>query len=234
MFNDRYSYHRTLRRAISAFMSMFDGITIKRYDGEGAVLQTIPVPISYGPKQKFLERNQEAPTLDTGRASFENKFPHLGVEISGLVYDASRKLQILKPVRSVITPANTISSTFVSTPYNLQISITSWTKNQDDGLQVIEQILPYFNPDFSVNVVDVPELGINQDIMIVLKDIRFTDDYTGNFEQRVAVLWEMDFEMKINLYGFVNSAGVIRESIVRIYSDFNPDAEGVLIDVTPT
>ena len=221
MFNDKYAYNSSIRKAIVAFGTLFNSIYIKRKDDQQNTVQTLAVPLTYGPKQKFIQRINEAPTLDSGRATFENIVPAIGFEITGLSYDASRKLQLTQQTRT-INNDNTVSGTFVSTPYNLNISLTAWAKNQEDGLQIIEQILPYFNPDFSVPVIDLPELGIKKDIQIVLNTITFTDDYTGNYEQRVALLWEFDFTMKINLYGFIAPIGIIKTAIANIYAGVDP------------
>lgn len=231
MLNNRYSYHQSIRRAIVAFGTLFNGIYVRRRDLNGNVIQSIAVPLSYGPKQKFIQRIAEAPTLDTGRSTFENILPHLGFEIVGLEYDPSRKLVPIQQNRTANTDGS-VSATYVSTPYNLNLSLTAWVKNQDDGLQITEQILPYFNPEFNVPVIDLPELGIMRDLMIELKNVTMTDDYTGNYEQRVAILWEFNFTMKINIYGYVAPINVIRTSIANVYTNLQPPAYDERVTVT--
>lgn len=231
MFNNKYAYHSSVRKAIIAFGTLFNGVYIRRKDGDDVTAQTLAVPLSYGPKQKFIQRIQAAPTLDTGRATFEQILPHLGFEITGLTYDSARKLPATQQTFTVRSDGAVVG-TYVSTPYNLDISLTAWAKNQDDGLQIVEQILPYFTPDFSVPVNDLPELGIKRDLQIVLNNVKFTDDYMGNADQRVAMLWEFAFTMKINLYGFVAPIGIIKQTIENIYSTLD-GGQGTRITTTP-
>lgn len=231
IFNNRYAYHSSVRKAIVAFGTLFNGIYVRRRDKTGATIQSLAVPLSYGPKQKFIQRIADAPTLDTGRATFENILPHLGFEITGLTYDSTRKLLPTQQTFTVMGD-NSVKGTYVSTPYNLDLSLTAWAKNQDDGLQIIEQILPYFSPEFSVPVIDLPELGIKRDLQIILNSLTFTDDYTGNYEQRVALLWEFNFTMKINLYGFVSPIERIKTVIANVYAN-ETEGLGEKITITP-
>lgn len=234
MFEDKYAYHSSVRKAIIAFGTLFNSIYIRRRDVDGSVVQTLAVPLSYGPKQKFIQRIQAAPTLDTGRATFENILPHLGFEITGIAYDSTRKLAPIEQTFTVKSD-NSVIGTYVSTPYNLNISLTAWAKNQDDGLQIVEQILPYFNPDFSVPVVDLPELGIKRDLQIVLNNVTFTDDYTGNADQRVALLWEFNFTVKLNLYGFIQPISIIRTAIANLYTTLDGGlGTGITVTTDPT
>jgi hypothetical protein len=217
MFIDKYSYHSSIRNAVIAFGTLFKNIYIRRTDAVGSVAQTIAVPLSYGPKQKFIQRIHEAPQIDKGRATFEVILPHMGFEMTGLEYDPSRKLPVMQQTFTPRTDGS-IASTYVSTPYDLHISLSAWAKNQADGLQIVEQILPYFNPDLSIPVNDLPELNIQRDIQIILNSVTLTDDYAGNYEQRIALLWEFDFTMKINLYGFVAPITQIKTAFANVYT----------------
>ena len=114
---------------------------------------------------------------------------------------------------------------FVSTPYDMQMGLYIFAKNQEDALQIVEQILPYFNPDFSVTVNDLPELGIKRDIKIVMDSVAFEDDYEGDFASRRSIIWTMTFTMKLNYYGFVEDQGFIRKSIAQTYE--NADLQAV-------
>lgn len=231
MFENRYSYHGAVRKAVISFGTLFNSISIRRKDNTGTTIQNISVPLSYGPKQKFIQSIQFAPTLDTGRAEFEIILPFLGFEITGIQYDPSRKLPLTQKISSVQSTGSIVAG-YVATPYNLNISLTSWTKNQDDAYQIIEQILPYFNPDFTVPIIAVPELGIKHDLQIVLNDITFTDDYTGNSDQRVALMWEFHFTVKMMIYGYVSTASVIKTIISNIYTQ-SIAGEGDKITITP-
>ena len=125
---------------------------------------------------------------------------------------------------------NTFKKGFVSTPYDMQMGLYIFAKNQEDALQIVEQILPYFNPDFSVTVNDLPELGIKRDIKIVMDSVAFEDDYEGDFASRRSIIWTMTFTMKLNYYGFVADQGFIRKSIAQTYE--NADLQSPYIKQT--
>ena len=129
-----------------------------------------------------------------------------------------------KTLQLVLDNENTFKKGFVSTPYDMQMGLYIFAKNQEDALQIVEQILPYFNPDFSVTVNDLPELGIKRDIKIVMDSVAFEDDYEGDFASRRSIIWTMTFTMKLNYYGFVADQGFIRKSIAQTYENADLEA----------
>jgi hypothetical protein len=222
MFKGQYFYHQHIRKAIIAFGTLFNNIQLRRSDENGDVLQSIFVPLSYAPKQKFIDRIREAPDLEPGRATFAITLPRIGFEITSFNYDASRKLSMTQTVRSVDTAGNTntgVRHAYVSTPYNMGISMSVFAKNQEDGLQIVEQILPYFNPDFNVTINTIPELGVKNDLQIILDSVSYQDEWEGNFDKRLSVIWDLNFTMKLNFFGYVYDTNLIKTVIQNIYAD---------------
>lgn len=219
MFKNQHFYHQHIRKAIIAFGTLFNNIQVRRTNEDGDVIQSLFVPLSYAPKQKFIDRIREAPILETGRATYQITLPRIGFEITSLNYDPARKLAITQTVRSVDSAAGGVRYSYVSTPYNMGIGLSVFAKNQDDGLQIVEQILPYFNPDFNVTVNEIPNLGVKTDIQIVLDNVSYQDEWEGSFDKRLSVMWDLNFTMKINFYGYIRDANLIKKTIQNIYTD---------------
>jgi len=232
MFRNQHFYHQHVRKAIIAFGTLFNGIYVRRLDDSGDVTQSLKVPLSYAPKQKFIDRIREVPEIDETRKGVAITLPRMGFEITTFNYDASRKLALTQNVRAVETPGVTntgVRHAFVSTPYNMGIGMSVFAKNQDDGLQIIEQILPYFNPDFNVTVNMIPELGVKNDLQIILDSIDYQDEWEGSFDKRLSVIWNLNFTMKLNFFGYVYDSNFIKTAIQKIYTD-----DTLVDDSTPT
>jgi hypothetical protein len=221
MFKGRHFYHQHIRKAIIAFGTLFNGIQVRRRNEANEIVQSLFVPLSYAPKQKFIERIREAPEIDANRPGIQVTVPRIGFEITNFTYDPARKLAITQNVRAVDPElTNTgVRYSYVSTPYNMGIGMSVFTKNQDDGLQIIEQILPYFNPDFNITVNELPDLGVRRDLKIVLESVNYQDEWEGGFDKRLSVIWDLNFTVKMNLYGYVQDANLIKKSIQKVYTD---------------
>jgi hypothetical protein len=213
MFKNIYFYHEGFKKAVTAFGTIFNSIQVYRESVTDQRSQSIAVPIGYGPKQKWIARAREAPTLTEGRARVEITLPRMGFEITSVKYDAERKLTQLRQI------ARGNQTAYVSTPYNIGFSLSIMARNQDDGLQIVEQILPYFCPDFSVSMKELPELGITRDWQLILDDTAYSEDYEGSFGEKTIMLWDLMFTMKINLWGPVANAARIKKVIQNIYAD---------------
>jgi len=224
MFKNKTFYNQHIKKAIIAFGTIFNNINIERKDSDGVVNQSLRVPLAYSTKQKFLSRIRAVP--DEQFRDVQLILPRMGFEITSLTYDPSRKISPIQKNRAVGAgdDTNTVRQSFVSTPYNMQLSLYVFAKNQEDALQIVEQIFPYFNPDFNVTVNELPELGIKRDIKITLDSVDYEDQYEGDFSQRQSIIWTLNFNMRINFFGYVGSATVIKESIARLYTDINLDA----------
>ena len=219
-------YHETMRKVVVAFGTMFNDINLVRKNNAGEVTQTMKVPLAYGPKQKWLTRLDQDPSLASAVAI---TLPRLGFEIGSLTYDPTRKLnrvQKFKKVKSSSSNANKLDTQFMPVPYNMDITLYAMAKNSDDALQIVEQILPFFQPDYTLTLNDMADMGIKRDVPIILNDVGYEDNYQGDFESRRAIIYTMGFTTKFYLYGPVTSSSVIKTVQVDQYTD--------LPAVTPT
>jgi len=215
---DQKFYWGTIRKAVVAFGNMFNNITVDRKDSNGDIIQTIKVPLSYSPKQKFLTKIRQQPNIDT--QSLQVIVPRMGFEMVSLDYDPNRKIAPIQQSRT-INSSTSASAQYAPTPYNINMLLYIYVKNQDDGLQIVEQILPYFNPDYNLTLKAIPELDIKNDLPILLNSIGFEDDYEGDMTTRRSIIWTMNFIMKLNFYGPVNKQGIIKKVISTTYNDEN-------------
>ena len=221
MFLRQHFYHQHIRKAIIAFGTIFNQITVKRYNADQEIVQSLRVPLSYSPKNKFLARIAEVPSTTTQAAAII--LPRMGFEITGLQYNPARKINLLTKNVAVGQgdDPNTLRTQFTSTPYDMNVSLYIMAKNQDDGLQIIEQIIPFFNPDFCVTVNDIPSMGIKRDLQIILDNIAYEDNYEGDYLQRRSIIWTINFTLGLNLYGPVEQQNIIRTSIANTYTDID-------------
>ena len=214
-------YHETIRKIIIAFGTTFNNIQLVRKDNDDNITQTMKVPLAYGPQQKYLVRLNEDADLSKQVAI---TLPRIGFEIQNLSYDPTRKLNRVQKFNKLKTgKSNTLESQFMPVPYNLSIQLYVMAKQSDDALQIVEQILPFFQPDYTLTVNDMADMGIKRDVPIVLNSISYEDNYQGDFETRRALIYTLDFTAKFYLYGPVTSQGVIKTVQVDQYADL-PDA----------
>ena len=216
-------YHETMRKVVVAFGTMFNDINLVRANNAGEVIQTMKVPLAYGPKQKWLARLTEDPNLAKKVAV---TLPRIGFEISGIEYDASRKQNKIMKVKKVLDGADNdqLKSGFMPIPYNVNFDLYILSKSSDDALQIVEQILPYFQPEYTVTMREVPELEIIRDVPIVLNTISYEDDYEGDFASRRSIIYTLSFTAKYYLYGPVTSTNVIRSVQVDQYANMPVNA----------
>jgi hypothetical protein len=211
-------YHSSIRKAVVAFGNLFNNIFIDRSDQNGNVVQTLKVPLMYAPRQKFLARIDAISDSQT-RSDIQVILPRMAFEMLSIQYDPSRRVSLIQQNRAVNNTNTTVNNQYAPSPYNIQMALYAYVKNQDDGLQIIEQILPYFNPDFNLTINAIPQLGIKNDLPIVLDDIQYQDDYEGDFEQRRAIIWTLNFTLKLNFYGPINRQGIIKSVNVNTFSN---------------
>ena len=214
-----YFYNESMRRMTIGFGQIFNNIQIKRKDSNGNITQSIKVPLAYAPKEKFLARLDAQPNLD--EREFAITLPRMSFEISGISYDASRKLTRVQKFKHVKTGAEgkILNYNYVPVPYNISYNLYSFTASAEAGLQIIEQILPFFQPDFTVTVNAIPELNIKRDIPIVLNSVTYEDTYNGDFSQRRAVIYTLGFTAKTYLFGPASTQKVIKETQSDVYTD---------------
>ena len=220
MFGDQY-YNGVIRKYVIAFGSLFNDIVIQRRNTAGQRIQSIQVPIAYGPKEKFLVRLRQDPNLSQQVAL---TLPRMGFEITALTYNGARKLSSsLRNVSINSADNNKVKSQYVPVPYDITFALSIMCKNADDGAQILEQIVPYFRPEFTLNIRLIPELNIVVDTPVVLQDISIEDTYEGNFEERRALVHTLNFSMKGYLYGPSSKTGVIKRSQVFFFQDTAAD-----------
>jgi len=215
-------YHETIRKIIIAFGTTFNNIQLVRKDNDGNITQSMKVPLAYGPQQKWLVRLNEDADLSKQVAI---TLPRLGFEIQNLSYDPSRKLNRVQKYKKIKSgKSNTLESQYMPVPYNLSVQLYVMAKQSDDALQIVEQILPFFQPDYTLTVNDMADMGIKRDVPIILNSISYEDNYQGDFETRRALIYTLDFTAKFYLYGPVTSTSVIKTVQVDQYADIKDNA----------
>lgn len=209
-------YHGIVRKVIVAFGQLFSDIKIQRLNNSGIVEQLIDVPVSYGNKEKWYQRLREE--KDTDQRVLIS-LPRIGYEIVGLQYDTSRRLNKLTQYRSCgPTPCGTYLSAYAPVPYNIAINVYIMTKTQDDMFQIVEQILPYFGPQYTLSVNAIPEMKIVQDIPITMTGIEIHDSYDGPMDNRREIVGTLTFTAKTEFLGPLNaeSTGIITKVISKL------------------
>ena len=205
-----YFYHQTSRKMVVAFGSLFNNIEVRRTDSSDAVTEVVKIPLSYGPKDKMLVRISQDPSLNPKVAL---TVPRMGFELTSMTYDGARKLNTMG--RNVKTGTTGLKKQFNPVPYNWDFSLYVFVKNAEDGTQILEQILPFFTPDFTVTMTLVSGMTVKMDIPLVLNSVASEDSYEGDFATRRSIIWTLSFVMKGFLYPSVtDNAKVITSSVV--------------------
>ena len=187
-----------------AFGTLFNDISIKHTNSSDAVVSTIKVPLAYGPTQKFLARLEQSPDLNK---STQITLPRMSFEFTGITYDPSRKVTTTQQFTVKDSNSETVTKkSYMPVPYNMQFELSIMAKLNDDALQIVEQILPYFQPSYNLSITLVDE-GINEkrDIPIVLENVTMQDDYEGNFTTRRVLLYTLRFSAKTYLFGPIST-----------------------------
>ncbi len=207
MFGNHF-YHAAIRRTVAVFGTLFNDINVLRKGSDGSAKSIVKVPLAYGPKQKFLARLDQQSSLDDPKIAL--KLPRMSFEITGMAYNTNAKLQ--KGLKQTIPdPSDPNKKKTILGPvsYNLQLQLSIMAKNQDDALQILEQILPFFQPDYTVSVKEVNNT-FKSDQPFILQSVGLSDDYEGDFTTRRAIIYTLDFETKVNFYGGASSQSVIK------------------------
>jgi len=213
-----YFYHEITRKTVIAFGTLFNDIYVRHEDGAGNDISEMKVPVAYGPRQKFLARIQQQPELNKAT---QITLPRMSFEISSIQYDPTRKSGITQTFKA--KDGEQMKKVFMPVPYNLGFELNILTKLQDDGLQILEQILPFFQPGFTLSVDLVKSIGEKRDIPMVLQSITQQDDYEGDFATRRALIYTLQFTAKTFMFGPIADTpeGLIRKVQLDYYSDSN-------------
>jgi len=205
-----YFYHQTSRKMVVAFGTLFNNIEVRRTDSADAVVEVIKIPLSYGPKDKMLVRISQDPNLNPKVAL---TVPRMGFELTSMTYDGARKLNTMG--RNVKKGTTGLKKQFNPVPYNWDFSLYVFVKNAEDGTQILEQILPFFTPEFTVTMTLVSGMTIKMDIPLALTSVTSEDTYEGDFATRRSIIWTLSFLMKGYLYpSITDNAKVITSSVV--------------------
>lgn len=241
MLGKDHYYNRSIRKIVVAFGTIFNDILLRRYSKDGATAyETFKVPLSYGSKERYLTRITSDPDLNKTVAV---TVPRMSFELTGMAYDPSRKQQSL--IRNFAsTTAGTVNAQYAPVPYDFNFSMSIYVRNTEDGTQIIEQIIPFFKPDFTVTVDFIPDMEQKYDMPIILNSVNTTTDYEGSMTDGTTrlIIWDLDFTVKSYLWpAVVKANGIIGtyssttsrygQANTNIYIDTqNRDAQKVIVD----
>ena len=213
-----YFYHEILRKTVIGFGTLFNNINIRHKDASGTNFSVMKVPLAYGPMQKFLARIQQQPDLNREIAI---TLPRLSFEMQGIQYDPTRKTGIAQTF--LAKSGTTAKKVYMPVPYNVGFELNIMSKLSDDALQILEQIIPYFQPSFNITVNLISSIGEKKDIPIVLESVNYSDQYEGGFDSRRIIIYTLSFTAKTYLFGPVadNPEGLIKKVDVDYYGSTN-------------
>jgi hypothetical protein len=220
MLNSNVYYHGIIRKCIVGFGSLFSDIYIDRREGDsvtGTVIQRLQIPLAYAPKEKWIVRLDQDTSLEN---NVYTTLPRMSFEITGYNYDPQRKVNRMQQIKCG-DGTGAVSTMYTPVPYNLDISLYILTKTQEDGLQIIEQILPTFTPEYTLSINVVPDMSVKIDVPIILNSVSVQDDYDGDFQTRRFVTHSLNFQMKMNLFGPISNNDVIQTSNIKIGQNEN-------------
>ena len=213
-----YFYHEIIRKTVISFGTLFNDVHVRHQDASGKDISEMKVPVSYGPRQKFLARIQQQPDLNKAT---QISLPRMSFEVNNITYDPSRKTGVTQTFK--VKDGKQVKKVFMPVPYNLGFELNILTKLQDDSLQILEQVLPFFQPGFTLSVDLVKSIGEKRDIPMVLQSITQQDDYEGDFATRRALIYTLQFTAKTFMFGPIADTpeGLIRKVQLDYYSDTN-------------
>ena len=208
MLNNQVFYHGIIRKCIVGFGTLFSDIYIDRREGDsvtGTVAQRLQIPLAYAPKEKWVVRLDSDPNLENHTYT---SLPRMSFEIIGYNYDPMRKLNRMQQLKCG-DGSGSLTKMYTPVPYNIDLSLYILTKTQEDGLQILEQILPTFTPEYTLKLKLTAEPEVVMDVPIVLNAVSVSDEYDGDFQTRRFVTHTLNFQMKANLFGGVGEGAVI-------------------------
>lgn len=225
-------YHSLLKKYVIIFGTLFNNIRIERLNADGTVAHSLKVPINYGPRDKFLARLEANPT---GTASVATILPRIAFEMTGIRYAPDRKLQTTIPyyTNQNINNQNVLRKVYNPVPYDIDFTLYVMVKTTEDGTRIIEQILPYFTPEWTISAKLLEDFERLTDIPIIINTVDMNDTYEGNFEQRRALIYTINFTMKGYLYGPSTQAKVIKIATVQTFAPLTANAALTTIETYP-
>ena len=224
-------YHGALRKYIIMFGNMFNDLEVGRYNNSGQLIQSIQVPISYGPKEKFLARLREDPGLNR---PFSTVLPRLSFEITNMSYDPTRTYNKMNRILQTTSGGDVLKTQHAPTPYDIDITLYGMFANNEDAVQVVEQILPFFRPEWTHSVKITSDMNEHFDVPTVLNDMSIEDSYESDFETRRAIIYTFNFTIKGYMFGPVTNKGVIKRSKITAISVETDAVDDTYSKVTTT
>lgn len=207
------TYNRIIRKMVVGFGDLFNQITLVRYNPDMSEAERFLVPIAYAAKEDYVKRLQEDPDLNK---KIQVSLPRMSFQMTGMHYDASRKLNT--NIKNVVATSSGAVSQYNPVPYNFDFELNLYVRNIEDGNQIIEYILPFFTPDYTIKLNLVPEMGIIKEVPVILNDVEMPVDYEGDrFRESRIIIWTLSFTVKGFVFGKVSDVGLIKHSITSIY-----------------
>lgn len=217
MLGNNHFYNRTIRKVVVAFGTMFNDIVLVRYNKAGTTeFERTRVPLSYGAKEKYITRLISDPTLTK---SMNIYVPRMSFDLVGLSYDSTRKFNTINRNFGINESTGVVSGQYAPIPYNFEFDMSIYVRNQEDGTQILEQILPFFTPDFTVTVDLIPKIGRKFDMPIMLNSVTPEVDYEGDMSTTRLIIWNLNFTVKGYIFPPVNTVNLIEQANTNIYSD---------------
>lgn len=214
MLSDTHYYHRIVRKMVIGFGTIFNNVKMYRYAADGTTeIERINVPLTYASKEKFYTRTTEDPAL---AKTVQITLPRMAFEMTGITYDPLRKISSNIDLYKNMSP-NSVNRV-KGTPYNFDFNLYAFVRNTEDGMQIVEQILPYFNPDYTITVDLMGFDNLKLDIPIVFNSVTYETDYEGSPDSTRIITWNMNFTAKGYLFGPITTSKVIRKSTANVFS----------------
>ena len=212
-----YFYNKNIRNVVILFGTVFNDIIVRRVNSSNVTQEEFRVPIAYGPAEKFLVRLREATDISKGKVGLT--LPRMSFEFTSINYDPARKLVTTKQFKKIHgSDSSKLITVYNPVPYNFDFTLSVMIKNSDDGTQILEQILPYFTPEYQVTMNEMSIMGIKRDIPIIFTGLSTEDTYEGDFLTRRALIHTLTFTVKAFLYGPTKDVSVIKEVDVNKYN----------------
>ena len=230
----------SLRNLVIAFGSLFNNIYVKRYLSNGNEKESLRVPLAYGNKEKYLRRIDEGGSITNEDGTVvQMTLPRMSFEIESVEYDTTRKRNTMQKFTTRLsTDDSKLNTTYAEVPYSVNFNLYIMTKFMADGLQIVEQILPYFTPEFTVTINPTTLGQTKMDIPLILNSVDHEEDWEGDFDTRRSLTWTLGFTARSYMYGRITTAERIKRIMTTIFDGGVPagttQAAGSMIDVGVT
>lgn len=227
-------YNNSVRRVVSAFGAIFNDVTVRRTRSDGSIAQSILVPITYAPKQRFYQMAEFA--KKDSSTNVQIVWPRMAYEMTGLYYDSQRKLHTLNRYSTGVETAKGLEYVYAPVPYNILFSVYIGAKNTDDALQIVEQIIPFFAPHFTVSIYELDTPQVSRDVLFTLQSVDFSDTFDGDPTQERTIIWTLNFMAHAYIHGPMKEAANIKRAYVETLVNGETYRVGTVdkIEVNPT